>query len=232
MTCERGGQRRRGLQVHGHLDIVPPGTPSIWEPEEEDSALILSLNPVLLRKAAEELGHDPEAVEIRNRFQIRDPQIESIAWAMKSEMETGFAGGEAFADSMGLAIAVCLVLRHSSVTEPSETLTGGMSGKKLREALSYIEDNLGSPLPLAAIAQAANLSVSRFNASFRQAMGISAHRHVLQRRLERAKALLTETKLSIRDVAEQTGFAHQSHLAAQVRRMFGRSPKEIRDAAQ
>jgi AraC family transcriptional regulator len=40
--------------------------------------------------------------------------------------------------------------------------------------------------------------------------------------------LLSDTQLSISQVALETGFAHQSHLARQMRRLLGVTPAAIR----
>jgi AraC family transcriptional regulator len=40
--------------------------------------------------------------------------------------------------------------------------------------------------------------------------------------------LLGESKLSISQIAAESGFAHQSHLARHMRRMLGVAPKALR----
>jgi AraC family transcriptional regulator len=40
--------------------------------------------------------------------------------------------------------------------------------------------------------------------------------------------LLSEGKLSISQIATESGFAHQSHLARHMRRMLGVAPKALR----
>ena len=64
-----------------------------------------------------------------------------------------------------------------------------MSAAKLKQLVSYIEDNLESDLPLADIARVAGLSVSHMNTLFRRSTGIAIHQYVLRRRVERAKDL-------------------------------------------
>jgi AraC family transcriptional regulator len=51
----------------------------------------------------------------------------------------------------------------------------------------------------------------------------------VQRRVERAKTLLSESNLPISQIALETGFAHQSHLAHHMRRVLGISPKAVRE---
>jgi AraC family transcriptional regulator len=95
--------------------------------------------------------------------------------------------------------------------------------------LIYIEDNLSQSLSLAEIAAVAGLSVSHFKSLFRESMGLPVHQYLIRRRVERAQTLLGEGKMSISQIAVETGFAHQSHLARHTRRLLGVSPKALRD---
>jgi AraC family transcriptional regulator len=93
---------------------------------------------------------------------------------------------------------------------------------------AYIEDNLAENIALADLAAVIGLSVSHFNVLFREAVGLSPHQYLIRRRVERAKDLLGESKLSISQIAAESGFAHQSHLARHMRRMLGVAPKALR----
>jgi AraC family transcriptional regulator len=229
VSCSRAGYRYRGTAVHGDIDIIPAGTPSIWEMKEKDTALVLSVSPNLLRRVAEESDIDPSRIEIRNKFQVRDVQLENIGWALKAEMECGYPSGRLYLESLATSVATRLVHFHSvdSVEPPRQG--GRLSGRRLKEVLSYIEDNLSSDISLQDIADVAGLSVSHFKGLFRETVGLPAHQYLIRRRLERAKALLGEGDLPISQVALETGFAHQSHLAYHMRRLIGHSPKELRE---
>jgi AraC family transcriptional regulator len=103
-----------------------------------------------------------------------------------------------------------------------------MSGQRLRQAPSYVEGNLQQDLSLNEIAQAAGVSASHLKTTFRQLTGVPDHQYVIQQRVERAATLLVQGRLSISEVAHETGFALQSHLAKHMRRLLGCSPKAVR----
>jgi AraC family transcriptional regulator len=227
--CRRGGKYHCGLSVHGDIDIIPPGTTSRWELKKKDTALVLSVPQSLLSMTAHEYGIDPAGVEIVNRFQMRDPQIEHIGWALKMEMESGYRSGKLYFDCLGTAIAACLLDRHSSVSRTMRMYKEGMSGSRLRQVLSHIEDNLERELSLKEIAAVAGLSVSQCTTAFRKSVGMPIHQYVIRRRVDRAQTLLKEGKLSISQIAAEAGFAQQSHLAYHVRRLLGVSPLSLRD---
>lgn len=231
MVCQRGSLKHRGWGVHGDIDIVPADTRCIWEPDGPDTALIIGVEPELLQETTEELGLTADTVEIVSRFQIRDSQIEHICFAMKDEMEAGYPTGNLFFESLSRALASAMVLRHSSLAVPSSSHSRhSMSGQKLRLALSYIEDNLKDQLTLSDIAQAVNMSATHLKAAFRKATGVPVHQYVIQRRVERAKSLLLSGDAPIREVAQEAGFAHQSHMTRHMRRSLGYSPRQIRES--
>jgi AraC family transcriptional regulator len=129
---------------------------------------------------------------------------------------------------MVIAMASRLIAQHSSVSQPPRPLAGTLSGHRLKQVLAFIEDQLAEDLSLDQIASSANLSPSHLKSLFRQAMGLPVHQYVIQRRLERAKALITQDNLTMAEIAAATGFAHQSHLARHIRRATGLPPNVIR----
>jgi AraC family transcriptional regulator len=227
MTCRHGDISHTGRAVHGDIDIIPPNLPASWEMKQRDMALVVGLVPELISVAAQELDADPSRVEIRSKFHARDARIEHIAWALKSEMESGCPGGTLYMDSLATAMATQVVSRYSSL-QVAANGHAGLSSRKLKQMLSYIEDNLGAELSLQDIATVAGLSVSHCKVLFRRAVGVPIHQYVIQRRVDRAAALLRNGKMAVSEVALATGFAHQSHLAAHIKRVLGVSPKELK----
>jgi AraC family transcriptional regulator len=229
LVCRRDGRRYSGTAVHGDIDIIPAGTPSRWEMEDEnDTTLLLSLPQTLLRSVANESGLDTARMEIRNRFQIRDTGLEALCWAMKREMESGYQSGRFYLDGLALAVASRVVARHSSVAKLTEQRNEGLTGRRLKQVLSFIEDQLAEDLSLEQIAAVAGVSPSHLNKLFRISMGAPLHQYLIQRRVERAKTLLMQDGLSMADIALAAGFAHQSHMARQMRRVLGMPPRAMK----
>jgi AraC family transcriptional regulator len=225
VSCRRGGENHSGSAVHGDIDIIPAYTAARWEMHDpNDTALILSLPSVLMDTVAEENGFDSRHLEIRNRFQIRDTQLENIGWALKSEMESDYPSGRLYVDSLAVSVASRLVASHSSITPHPVKQNGGLGGRRLKLTLAYIDDHLSEDLTLSQLASVAGISASHFKTLFRQSIGVPVHQYVVQRRLDRAKDLLMAGKLSIAEIALASGFSHQSHLARHLRRASRLSP--------
>ena len=228
MACRRDGRRFIGTAVHGDIDIIPANTASRWEMfDDNDTALLLSLPQTLIAAIARESGADPAKIEIRNRFQIRDSQLETLSWAVKKELELGCPSGRLYLDGLGLAIASRVITQHSSLTK-SARVAEGLTDRRLKQVLSFIEENLSEELSLEQIAAVARVSASHLKSVFRKAMGTSVHQYVIQRRVELAKSMLQQDDHSMTEIALAAGFAHQSHLARHMRRLLGASPRDVK----
>ncbi len=81
---------------------------------------------------------------------------------------------------------------------------------------------------MAEIAGAAHMSPHHFARSFKTATGLSPHQFIIHRRVERAKALLSDTDLTLAQVARAVGFSSDSHLSSHVRRLLGVPPGALR----
>jgi AraC family transcriptional regulator len=228
MSCDRAGLSHTGSAVHGDIDIIPVGVSSVWRMHDgNDRAVLMSLPPAMLDAVAEESGFGGQRVELRNRFMVRDPQLESIAWAMKSELELGSPSGGLYLDGLALSAAARLVAGHSSVAV-EERRYGGLDGRRLKRTLEFIEAHIAEELSLARLAAVAEMSVSHFRAGFRLSVGTAVHQYVIERRVERAKSLLMREGGSIAEIALAAGFTHQSHLSRHMQRSTGLSPLQMR----
>src|SRR5579864_4287455 len=228
LDCRRGGRRFVGTAVHGGIDIIPDQTPSRWEIfDNKDTALLLSLPKHLLRAAAKECGVDDVRMEISNRFQIRDVQLENLGWAIKNELELGCPSGRLYLDGLSLAVASRVVTQHSSLANRKMGVREGLSDGRLRQVLAFIEEHLADDISLERIADVAGISATHLKVVFRGSMGLPVHRYVIRRRVERAKTLLMETDSSVAEIALAAGFSHQSHMARHMRRILGVAPRAI-----
>jgi AraC family transcriptional regulator len=229
VSCRGDGLSYRGVAVAGDVHVVPAGMPTSWETQGTVTSLFLRVPATLLEQVACDAERGAETAEIAACFLTRDPQIEHIGWALKAEIEAGSPNGGLFLDSLGAALASHLLVRHSSRSVRFRPVNGGLPGPTLKRLLTHIEDKLDGALTLATLADVAGLSASHLKALFRQSMGMPVHQYVVRRRIERATILLRSGTLSSSEVALATGFAHQSHLARQMRRLKGVTPTAVRN---
>jgi len=226
VVCRCDGIVHRRLQAHGDIDIVPAGTAGYWEDDGPASALVVRLPHDFLRAAANDMGLDPAQAALARRLQIRDAQIESFGWNLKAELEVRRPGHRLYTESLCQALAVHL-LRHHAKGKAAVVTRAGLTRRQLARVLRLVEAEMDRELPLARLAEAAGLGLSQFKALFKRSVGLAPHQYVLHRRVERARHLLETERMPIAEAAAATGFAHQSHLARNMRRLIGVTPRQL-----
>jgi AraC family transcriptional regulator len=215
-------------QRPGDFDLLPAASSVSWIDYGYSTFFSVGLEHWLMRQTAYDLGVEPDRIAFEPHLTCRDAQIEHLVWALKAELEAEQPCGRLYADSLGIALASRLVRRWASVT--SDLIPAGLPKRKLERVLAYVRDRIADDLALADIAAIAGVSPTRFKRLFKQSMGIPVHQYVMRRRVERATELLRRTNMPLSEVALQTGFANQSHMATTVRRAIGVTPKALRDA--
>jgi AraC family transcriptional regulator len=224
-TCSVASPPKPRLQAPGDIDFIPAGYSARWQDFGKTLILGIRFNPSVLHSAAEDMGLDADAFSIPPLLQLRDPKLEHVALALKAELESDDFG-RIYAESLGYALASHIMRRYAFPR--SEAITPRLSKRRLKIVAEYIHDHLAGDLSLVEIAAVLNMSPSHFKTLFREAVGMPVHQYVIQQRIEHAVSLLVSTKLSLSEIAMQSGFSNQSHMARFMRRFLGVSPAQIR----
>ena len=93
---------------------------------------------------------------------------------------------------------------------------------------SHIERNAAYPLQVADLARIAGLSSARLHARFTVECGMTPMDYIRQRRLLKARQLVTQTSLPLGEIAAQVGYSSQSAFSAAMLRAFGSTPMALR----
>lgn len=93
---------------------------------------------------------------------------------------------------------------------------------------TYIDNHMETSLKVEDMARAAHLHPNYFIAYFKKHFGVPPLKYVNRKRADKAKILLATTALSIKDIADQTGFKETNHFAKFFRKETGQSPTEYR----
>jgi transcriptional regulator of acetoin/glycerol metabolism len=107
---------------------------------------------------------------------------------------------------------------------------GALTAGALRRVSAHVEAHLHESIGLEVLAQEANLSVYHFARAFKLAVGMPPHRYVMEQRVLRAKGLLQSTDRAVAEIAQEVGFADQSHFSRHFGRLMGLTPTAFRRA--
>jgi transcriptional regulator GlxA family with amidase domain len=103
---------------------------------------------------------------------------------------------------------------------------------RIQMALAHARANLRSALTVEDMADAACLSPRQFTRLFGEETGCSPARAVETLRLEAARLLVSQGRLAIDTIADQTGFGDAERMRRAFQRAYGQSPRAMRQLAQ
>lgn len=131
-------------------------------------------------------------------------------------------------------IARMMVLHHRRAggqSQYSALLDIEARSDRVQMALQYARRNLSSDLSVKSLAKAACLSTRQFARLFRLETGISPAKAVENLRLDTARFLLEQGRLSIETIARDAGFGDRERMRRSFLRVYGKTPQTIRKMA-
>ncbi len=205
------------IRAEGRQDMIFLAFPAAFQAELRDRA---GFETAELVAGTTDYFHDASAVRfiLAIWMACRDP---SAAAVLK-------------VDSLLLALVARLLQRGRRGVVTSRA---PLSERQLRIITDAVEAKLETPLKLDELSMTLGLTRFQFARSFREKTGHSPHQYVLARRLDRARTLLKEGRLSLAEVSYACGFASQSHMTDTFRGHLGITPgawrrQRLSDAAR
>lgn len=101
---------------------------------------------------------------------------------------------------------------------------------QVREALQFVDSHLGEAITMREVAEHIHTNASYFSVLFKEQTGLTFSDYLTRRRIQRAKELLTNTQLSIADIAEQVGYQTAKYFVKVFRSHENLSPSQYRQS--
>lgn len=99
---------------------------------------------------------------------------------------------------------------------------------RVRKCLQYIEIHYADEISLSQLSKAANVSKSEILRCFNSVLHTTPYKYLMEYRLSKASRLLSDTSLSISEIAIRTGWGDQSYFTKRFREKTGCTPSEYR----
>jgi AraC-like DNA-binding protein len=171
-------------------------------------------------------------------FAHQAPRVEQLKWplggvdltvlqlgqTLLSSLDRSQRMSRLFLDHVLHALKCHLVWSYGGVGRSAPRFRGGLSSLQIRTATELLDANLEGSISLEEVADACQLSVSHFSRAFRTTFGRPPYKWLIERRVERARDLMTNTRLPLAHIATQSGFADQSALNRSFKRIHGVTP--------
>lgn len=156
------------------------------------------------------------------RFDV--PFVAHVLSAMLRDCEAGFPAGPRTGDALVAALLAVLDRRRVA---PAPARSGAL-GPRLHHVVEHVEANLARPLRLAELAGLAGVGVRRFSTLFAEETGWPPHQYVIRRRIERAKVLMLDTRLTLAEIGAAVGFSDPAQFSRAFRKHTGEPPLAYR----
>ena len=220
----------RAFKTHryetGDLWVNPAGIPFSHRIDGHNQFVLLTLEP---EKITDWLPDQPllDRQVFRRQHQAQDRHLQALIQALLIEVEMGGPNGRLYADTLATALATHFV-NHYGIDNPIDfsSLQHTMERQRMGHVIDYVEAHLTDDISLADLALAAGLSKFHFSRLFKTALGLTPHKYVLKRRIERATQVLKKGE-AIATVSYQFGFTDQSHFTRVFKQVKGMTPKQF-----
>lgn len=123
----------------------------------------------------------------------------------------------------------CLLsLSQARVFTRRSTDTSCVSDPLMAKAMTFIQERLGAQITVADVARHLNISRRLLEMKARKSIGRTVCDEIQRLRLNRARSLLRNTKMTVSEIAAECGFYDPSHLGLWFRKRFRLSPSAFR----
>ncbi len=168
----------------------------------------------------------PEVSTCRERFVIDRDRV-SCSGAMAAFDLVMHLIGQEQGQALALEVAQLFMSRGSARSH-----SGGMGSASgyVNKALALMQEHLETPLPIPEIARRIGRSQRVLEARMRADLGASPKQVYRRLRLNLARKLVTETDLTISEIALRAGYNDPSAMTRAFKLEFGTTPRSIRAA--
>jgi AraC-like DNA-binding protein len=176
------------------------------------------------------LSHGLRLPNLAQRPAGRPSAIETEMAALVTAWENPRPPAALQARSHLLTILLALLRKNDAVENASMKQGESRSRQRVQRATRYIDEHLGQPIAADDLAAAARLSPSQTARLFRQQTGHTPMQFLRRARIDRARRLLADVDLSIKEIAAQCGFDDPYHFSRVFREVDGLPPTLYRQA--
>ena len=159
---------------------------------------------------------------------FRSPLVEALIRKICLEAKNGAPSGSAYSDVLVSALVSELEMLARPESRSTYKTRKSLDRVQLDKITSFVDGNLDKNITTQELGELVGMTTAQFSREFKKAHGLSPYQFVLEWRIYRAKEMLSDTLLSIAQIAYSTGFSSQAHMTEVFRSKLGLSPGKLR----
>lgn len=206
----------------GHINLANPGEAHDGHAASKKgwTYRMFYLDSALLQEIASQVAGKPKDIPYFQMGVIQDDNMAGLIRNLHLTLEKPCTPALE-QESLFLWTLAQFVMRYAD--DRSSICPVGKENQAINRVREYINAYYGENISIKQLSLIANLSPFHLIRVFRKEVGVPPHTYLSQIRVQRAKKLLAQG-LPISQVTFETGFADQSHLTKQFKRIIGVTP--------
>jgi AraC family transcriptional regulator len=225
----KGEQRASHMFRFGELIFVPAGASIFGAGPGGSQQLVSYMVYPGPSRSFRDLGRAWHERDLGRCGDIRCDRLRGSMRRIGEETASPGFASDLLLDALATSIEIDLIryLKGERGTGRAPT-SGGLSQRQLRIVTDYVQDWSGGPIRAADLAALIDVSRGHFMRAFKESTGRTVHQYVEQARLDRAKALLVESSMPLKQIGAHLGFATPSGFSLAFRRATSMTPGRYR----
>jgi AraC family transcriptional regulator len=225
-TTINGGSRSTLTDLRDRLTFLPKGSSAggwnRFEGRRLASVFAVHLSSMGSDHDASDISEVPPGLYFENN------NLKATLQKLQTVLDGSGIDDHAYAET--LALLLLWELRHAADPKRSRLnpVRGGLTARQLMRVREFIDAQIPNEITISDLAALAGLSHYHFIRAFKDTVGLTPYQYVLSERARRARALLSDPSLSLRDVALAVGFSDVSQLNRVFQKFAGVTPTAFR----
>ena len=230
VSVEREGRDFHGVIPANRPGIIAPGIKyRLHLPQPSELFYIYIKNEVMVEVADEIFGKQLGDIDIYSPLEENDTTLQHLLQTcMHMLSETHDSSFRS--DYIARAIVAQVYSKHTHLRDIPRAYDSNapLSQAQIRRISDYMQSHISGDFQVAELAASIGLSRTIFFERFLHTTKHTPNQYLQILRVNKAKQLLRDRKLSLADIAFACGYADQSHFARFFKRFVGASPGKYR----
>lgn len=219
----------------GNVTLMPP---FIYHRTVEESPspyerILVKYSPEFAGPFIEKVGQQAYDELYEKRVFGFSPEVRAKIEMLFADMEEEYKKERPYMEFIlqGMLFRILAMVWEEGQAESGEVHGLAALTPPIVDAISYIENYYYRNPSLEETARFVNFSASYFSRVFHAQLGKSYSQYLSHVKLRHASILLTQTDLSVMEIAQETGYCHGNYLSGQFKKEMGMTPGQFRKQA-
>ena len=183
------------------------------------------------------LWENPDSIELlsifnmrnknfKNQFSKDDTILQNCILDIEKEITQKSIGYRIKTKYLLFSSLIHIIRSYDYVTKANSYTYEYALSKKMKDAMTYIDNKIDSKLTLKEIATSVCMAETYFSSMFRKLNGISPWEYITIKRVEKAVNLIKNTNMTKLEIAEKCGFSSSSNFYKAFFNITGKKPSD------